>query len=290
MTLAEYLADRRARIDAELDRIVPAEDVRPATIHRAMRHSLFAGGKRIRPILFCAAAEAVAGERHGDAGLQPGAIHTYRSSTTTCPRSTTMTFGAASPPAPRCSGGDGGPGGRPADRAFQALAEAAEISERRRIELVRLLAGAAGTVDGMIGGQVEDLEAEGKPVEPDRLHYIHRSKTGALLRASVEMGGVYACADDAASQGLREYGRRIGLAFQIVDDILDVTADSATLGKTAGKDAAQGKATFPALYGLEESRRQAREHYEAGLAAIEPLGEPALRLRQIAERVVTRSA
>jgi geranylgeranyl diphosphate synthase type II len=142
----------------------------------------------------------------------------------------------------------------------------------------------------MIGGQVEDLEAEGEPVTADRLDYIHRSKTGAMLRGSVRMGAIWAGADSGEFARLDDYGRQVGLAFQIVDDILDVTADSATLGKTAGKDADQQKATFPALYGLEESRRMARERYEAALAAIEPLGGRALRLRQIAERVVTRSA
>lgn len=294
MTLADYLADRRAGVDAELERLVPAADARPSTIHRAMRHSLFAGGKRMRPILLWAAAEAVAGE--APRAVTPACalelVHTYSLIHDDLPALDNDDFRRGVPTCHKVFGealailaGDA-----LLTRAFQVLAETEEISARRRIALVAELAAAAGTVDGMIGGQVEDLEAEGQPIEAERLHYIHSSKTGALLRASVVMGGIYACADESASEGLSEFGRRIGLAFQIVDDILDVTADSATLGKTAGKDVEQGKATFPALYGLEESRQQAREHYDAALAALESFGDKALRLRQIAERVVTRSA
>jgi geranylgeranyl diphosphate synthase, type II len=294
LTIAEYLAARRAAVDAELERVVPVAASRPSVIHRAMRHSLFAGGKRLRPILLWAAAEAVAGE--APRAVRPACalelVHTYSLIHDDLPALDNDDFRRGVPTCHKVFGealailaGDA-----LLTRAFQVLAEDDETSPRRRIALVAQLAAAAGTVDGMIGGQVEDLEAEGQPLDADRLHYIHRSKTGALLRASVVMGGIYACADESASEGLSEYGRLIGLAFQIVDDILDVTADSATLGKTAGKDIQQGKATFPALYGIEDSRRRARDHYEAALAALDPLGENALRLRQIAERVVTRSA
>ncbi len=294
MTHTEYLAVRRSAVDAELDRLSPAADARPSTIHRAMRHSLFAGGKRIRPILLWAAAEAVSGEAPG--AVTPACsvefVHTYSLIHDDLPALDNDDFRRG---VPTCHKEFGEAmailaGDALLTRAFQVLAGADSIPHQRRVALIAELAVAAGTVDGMIGGQVEDLEAEGKPLEAERLHYIHRSKTGALLRASVVMGGIYAGADQIASEGLSEYGRRIGLAFQIVDDILDVTADSATLGKTAGKDVEQGKATFPALYGLEESRRQAREHYEAGVAAIEPLGANAARLREIAEVVISRSA
>ncbi|MBI1355567.1 MAG: polyprenyl synthetase family protein [Acidobacteria bacterium] len=283
-----------AKIDAELNRLVPAESVRPSTIHRAMRHSLFAGGKRIRPVLLMAAAEAIVGDAPG--AVTPACslelIHTYSLIHDDLPALDNDDFRRGVPTCHTVFGEAMAilAGDALLTRAFQVLAEADEIPAARRIELVRELAVASGTVEAMIGGQVEDLEAERQPVNADRLHYIHRSKTGALLRASVVMGGIYAGADEAAAAGLGEYGRRIGLAFQIVDDILDVTADTVTLGKTAGKDVAQGKATFPALFGLKESRRQADEHYQAALAAIEPLGEQALRLREIAERVVTRTA
>jgi geranylgeranyl diphosphate synthase, type II len=294
LTLDAYLAERREAVDRELELLVPAADARPATIHRAMRHSLFAGGKRIRPILCWAAAEAVAGEapRAARPACSLELIHTYSLIHDDLPALDNDDFRRGRPTCHKVFGEAMAilAGDALLTLAFQALAEAEEISERRRIALVAELARASGTVEGMIGGQVEDLEAEGQPLDADRLDYIHRSKTGALLRASVRMGGIYACADETALAGLDEYGRRIGLAFQIVDDILDVTADSATLGKTAGKDAAQHKATYPALYGLEESRRRADEHYRAALAALEPLGARALRLRQIAERVVRRSA
>jgi len=294
VNLTEYLVARRAAVDAELERLAPAADVRPTTIHRAMRHSLFAGGKRIRPILLWAAAEAVSGEAPG--AVTPACslelVHTYSLIHDDLPALDNDDFRRGVPTCHKVFGEAMAilAGDALLTRAFQVLAEADSIPHDRRVALIAELAAAAGTIDGMIGGQVEDLEAEGKPLDADRLHYIHRSKTGALLRASVVMGGIYAGADERASAGLSEYGRRIGLAFQIVDDILDVTADSATLGKTAGKDVEQGKATFPALYGLEESRRQAREHSNAAVAAIEPLGLNAIRLREIAELVISRSS
>jgi geranylgeranyl diphosphate synthase type II len=294
MTLDEYLAVRRASIDRELERLVPSREERPATIHSAMRHSLFAGGKRVRPILFVAAAEAVGG---GSAAALASAcslelIHTYSLIHDDLPALDNDDFRRGRPTCHKVFGEAMAilAGDALLTRAFQVLAEDDSVPAERRIALVGELSRAAGTVEGMIGGQVADLEAEGKPVTPESLDYIHRSKTGSLLRGSVRMGAIWAGADAETFARLDNYGRHVGFAFQIVDDILDVTADSATLGKTAGKDAEQQKATFPALYGLDESRRMAREHHEASLAALEPLGERALRLRQIAERVVTRSA
>ena len=174
--------------------------------------------------------------------------------------------------------------------AFRVLAETPEVSAERRLAMIQDLSTAAGTVDGMIGGQVVDLEAEGRPVEAATLDYIHRSKTGALIAAAVRMGGQYAAAEPNQIEALGEYGRQVGLAFQIVDDILDVEGDTEQLGKTAGKDAAQRKATYPALYGVEESRRQARERVAAAIEAIRSFGDQAARLRQIAERIVDRSS
>jgi geranylgeranyl diphosphate synthase type II len=294
MSLDEYLKARRASVELELERLVPPETERPSTIHRAMRHSLFAGGKRVRPILFAAAAEAVAGD--SPAAFAPACslelVHTYSLIHDDLPALDNDDFRRGRPTCHKVFGEAMAilAGDALLTRAFQVLAEDESVPSERRIVLVGELARAAGTVEGMIGGQVEDLEAEGEPVTANRLDYIHRSKTGALLRGSVRMGAIWAGARDEWFANLDSYGRHVGFAFQIVDDILDVTADSATLGKTAGKDAEQQKATFPALYGLEESRRKAREHYEAALAAVEPFGESALRLRQIAERVVTRPA
>ncbi|MEZ5392567.1 MAG: polyprenyl synthetase family protein [Bryobacterales bacterium] len=294
MSLDEYLSARRAAVEQALEALVPADTERPSTIHRAMRHSLFAGGKRVRPILFVAAAETLAGDSPD--ALAPACslelIHTYSLIHDDLPALDNDDFRRGRPTCHKVFGEAMAilAGDALLTRAFQVLAEDPSVPAERRIALVGELARAAGTVEGMIGGQVEDLEAEGAPVTADRLDYIHRSKTGALLRGSVRMGAIWAGADAANLARLDDFGRHVGFAFQIVDDILDVTADSATLGKTAGKDVEQQKATFPALYGLEESRRMAREHYDAAVAAVTPLGEQALRLRQIAERVVTRSA
>jgi geranylgeranyl diphosphate synthase type II len=294
MSLDEYLQARRAAVELELERLVPTEDERPSTIHRAMRHSLFAGGKRVRPILFVAAAEALAGE--SPQAFAPACslelIHTYSLIHDDLPALDNDDFRRGRPTCHKVFGEAMAilAGDALLTRAFQILAEDESVPVARRIALVAELSRAAGTVEGMIGGQVEDLEAEGEPATADRLDYIHRSKTGALLRGSVRMGALWAGAEADSFAHLDDYGRHVGFAFQIVDDILDVTADSATLGKTAGKDAEQRKATFPALYGLEESRRMAQGHCDSALAALEPLGERALRLRQIAERVVTRSA
>jgi geranylgeranyl diphosphate synthase type II len=294
MTLDEYLKARREAVEQTLERLVPPEDERPSTIHRAMRHSLFAGGKRVRPILFLAAAEALAGDSPG--AVAPACslelVHTYSLIHDDLPALDNDDFRRGRPTCHKVFGEAMAilAGDALLTRAFQVLAEDESAPAERRIALVAELARAAGTVEGMIGGQVEDLEAEGETITADRLDYIHRSKTGALLRGSVRMGAIWAGAGEDVFASLDDYGRHVGLAFQIVDDILDVTADSATLGKTAGKDAEQRKATFPALYGLGESRRMARERYEAALAALEPLRENASRLRQLAERVVTRSA
>ena len=174
--------------------------------------------------------------------------------------------------------------------AFQVLSDLGDVPGERRTRMVTELATGAGTVNGMIGGQVADLEAEGKLVDAAHLDYIHRSKTGALIRASVRIGAIYAGADRAQFEALSKYGTHIGLAFQIVDDILDVVGTTETLGKTAGKDAAQQKATFPAIYGLEASRDQANLHLAEAVEALRTIGEPSVRLREIAGRIVTRNA
>jgi geranylgeranyl diphosphate synthase type II len=156
--------------------------------------------------------------------------------------------------------------------------------------LVKELAAASGTVKGMIAGQVHDLEGEKQTPTPELLERIHRAKTGALLRASVRMGAIHGGANDSELDALSRYGEHAGLAFQIVDDLLDVEQTSEALGKTAGKDAAQGKITFPAVYGLEASRRMAEEERQRAHAALEPFGTAALRLREIADLIVERKA
>jgi geranylgeranyl pyrophosphate synthase len=164
------------------------------------------------------------------------------------------------------------------------------IAAEKRVRLAAELSSASGTVGGMIGGQVNDLEGEGKHPTAHLLESIHRAKTGALLRASLRMGGIYAGADDRQLHALSLFGEHIGLAFQIVDDILDVEESSATLGKTAGKDAQQHKITFPAVYGLERSRAMAEEERLAAHLALHPFDERADRLRELADLIVRRKA
>ncbi len=306
MTLADYLASRAALVERALDRLVPDEVERPPTIHRAMRHSLFAGGKRIRPILCIAAAEAVLGREVCDEGTESDRFGTGLVATA-CSLELIHTYSLIHDDLPALDNDDlrrGRPtchkvfgeavailaGDALLTRAFQMLGELDGLSPRVQVGLVAELSKAAGTVDGMIGGQVADLEAEGRDIEADELQHIHASKTGALIRASVRMGAVYAGAGDEDLLALSSYGREIGFAFQIVDDILDVTQTSEALGKTAGKDDEQQKATFPSLYGLEASRRRADEHFTEARGNLERFGDRARRLREIAEKIVRRTS
>jgi geranylgeranyl diphosphate synthase type II len=172
--------------------------------------------------------------------------------------------------------------------AFVVLSRIDHVAPERRIALVNELATASGTVGGMVGGQVHDLEAEGSPPEPELLEKIHRAKTGALLRASVRMGAIYAGADQEQLAALTRYGEHVGLAFQIVDDLLDVEQPSEALGKTAGKDAAQHKVTFPAVYGIEASHRMAEEQRRCAQEALDPFGDRACWLRELADLIVNR--
>jgi geranylgeranyl diphosphate synthase type II len=174
--------------------------------------------------------------------------------------------------------------------AFEALSKLPDVDAERRIHLVAELATASGTTGGMIGGQVNDLEGEGQQPSAALLESIHRAKTGALLRASVRMGAIYAGAADTVLGALTCFGEHIGLAFQIVDDVLDVEQPSEALGKTAGKDAQQQKITFPAVYGLERSRAMAEQERLAAHVALRAFGHRAERLLQLADLVVQRTA
>jgi geranylgeranyl diphosphate synthase type II len=293
MTLAEYVTRQQFRIDHALERWVPPESALPQSIHKAMRYSLFAGGKRIRPILCLAAAEAVS---DAPAGIESAActlelVHTYslihddlpaldnddlRRGVPTCHK----VFGEAM----AILAGDA-----LLTLAFQVLARMDGASDRK-VALIAELSTAAGTVNGMIGGQVCDLEGEGQHPSAALLETIHRAKTGALLRASLRMGGIYAGADHTQLHALSCYGEHVGLAFQIIDDVLDVEQSSEALGKTAGKDAQQHKITFPAVYGLERSRAMAEQERLAAHLALQPFDERAERLRELADFIVHRRA
>ena len=291
MTLADYLAGQQIRIEDALRSCVPPESAPPESIHKAMRYSLFAGGKRIRPILCIAAAQAVS---DFPAGIESTAvalelIHTYslihddlpaldnddlRRGKPTCH----VAFGEAI----AILAGDA-----LQTRAFEVLA-GLECPPAAAVQIIGLIAGAVGTVEGMIGGQVLDIESERQKPTPELVEAIHRAKTGALIRVSVVAGGVYAGANAEDVANLTTFGRKAGLAFQIVDDVLDMTVDSEQLGKTAGKDMATEKATWPAVYGIEQSERDAAALIEEAFAALEPYGSRAEGLKSVARYLVER--
>jgi geranylgeranyl diphosphate synthase, type II len=293
MNLREYLGQQQRLVDAELDRLVPPETTAPETIHRAMRYSLFAGGKRIRPILCIEAARTISDEDGGVASCACSLelIHTYSLIHDDLPaldnddyRRGKLTNHKVFGDAMAILAGDA-----LLTLAFQVLAQL-PVDGERKSRLIAELATASGTVGGMIGGQVADLEGEGKPPEAQLLETIHRAKTGALLRASLRLGAIYAVAAGAEYSALSCYGEHVGLAFQIVDDILDVEESSEALGKTAGKDAQQQKITFPAVYGLSESRRMAEQECARAHAVLEPFGARAVRLHELADLIVHRKS
>jgi geranylgeranyl diphosphate synthase type II len=291
MNLPPFFEEDRLVVDVQLERLLPWESVQPASIHQAMRYSVFAGGKRIRPILCLETARIFDAEPA--AALYPGCaiefIHTYSLIHDDLPaldnddlRRGKLTSHKKFGEATAILAGDG-----LLTLAFETIS-AAPVSAERRVAMVAEIASAAGTVNGMVGGQVADLESEGKKVGPETLEYIHRSKTAALIRASVTSGALSAGASAEDVARLRRFGEMIGWAFQVTDDILDVEESSAALGKTAGKDIAQQKATYPAVFGLERSHQFAEELSTKAIAELEFFGERAERLRAIAEFLALR--
>jgi geranylgeranyl diphosphate synthase type II len=279
-----------ARTDQALERLLPSPDQVPASIHRAMRHSVFAGGKRLRPILCMEAARMVANDGAYPAGVEAlgsaiEMIHTYslihddnddlRRGKPTCH----VVYGEAI----AILAGD----------ALQTLAYSVLGSlccpSDAAIRIVQLVAEATGTVEGMIGGQVLDLEGEHSQPTEESVFAIHRAKTGALIRVSIVSGGVFAGVTQQQVTALTAFGSKAGLAFQIVDDVLDMTGDAASLGKTAGKDAASSKATWPAVHGIPNSIADARRLIEEGFAELAIFGERAESLKAVARYLVERT-
>lgn len=294
MNRGEYLASQQRLVDHELERLVPAETVPPETIHRAMRYSLFAGGKRIRPILCLEAARAVSDATTGieTAACSLEFIHTYSLIHDDLPALDNDDYRRGKPTCHKMFGEAMAilAGDALLTLAFETLSGMNSVPSSRKTSIIAELARAAGTVGGMIGGQVADLEGEGKAPNAQLLESIHRAKTGALLCASVRIGAIYAGAEEAQLAAISGFGEHIGLAFQIVDDILDVEQSSETLGKTAGKDARQQKITFPAVYGLEESGRMAEQERMRAHRSLEILGPRADRLRDLADLIVQRKS
>jgi geranylgeranyl diphosphate synthase, type II len=289
----DFFEADRAEVESTLETLLPPESEAPSVIHRAMRYSVFAGGKRIRPILCLEAARIFSDPPRG---VLPVAcalefIHTYSLIHDDLPALDNDDLRRGRPTNHKVFGDAMAilAGDALLTRAFEVLGRA-ELSAERRASLVREIATAAGTVNGMVGGQVADVEAGGKPIDAAMLEYIHRSKTAALIRASAASGAIAGGAENADIERLRRFGENIGLAFQVVDDILDVEGSSATLGKTAGKDASQQKATYPALYGLEKSRETAHRFLQQAHAELAPFAARAQRLHELADYLVARRA
>jgi geranylgeranyl diphosphate synthase, type II len=293
MDIIAYLSESKKLVDEYLEKLLPAESEEPSTIHKAMRYSVFAGGKRVRPVLIRASGESLAGDRnvllHLGAGIEM--MHTYSLIHDDLPALDNDDLRRGLPTCHKVFGeaiailaGDS-----LMTRCYQILADLPDTSDSIRVSIIGEIAAATGTVKGMIGGQVVDLESEGKPITPKVLEYIHHSKTGALLTACVRCGALAAGAKKAELTALTEFGKKIGLVFQIVDDVLDVTSSSVELGKTAGKDEKVKKATYPALYGIDTSLQKANELLESALKAIESLGEEANSLRSLARFIVSRT-
>jgi geranylgeranyl diphosphate synthase type II len=290
-----YLKERAQVVDQALERLLPPESRAPETIHKAMRYSVFAGGKRLRPVLVIAGAEAVGG-RMDD--VMPTAcalelIHTYSLIHDDLPAMDNDDFRRGRPTSHKVFGeamailaGDG-----LLTLAFRLVADNWRPGMDPGVlrDVLVDVADAAGT-DGMVGGQVADLEAEGRQIGAGMLDYIHLHKTAALIRTSIRVGARLAGASPAQLQALSVAGDDLGLAFQIVDDILDVTGTTEQLGKTAGKDQAQQKATYPAIHGLEASQARAARLVGEALQALAPLGPPAEPLRALARFIVERKA
>jgi geranylgeranyl diphosphate synthase type II len=290
--LDETLAQGQKLTDAALERLLPAPTQYPTSIHQAVRHSTFAGGKRLRPILCMEAARMVAGSLPvgiEDLGAALEMLHTYSLIHDDLPALDNDDLRRGRPTCHKVFG-----------EAIAILAgdalqtQAYEVLSRLRcpadprVRIIEEIAHGTGTIEGMIGGQVVDLEAEHHKPDLATLEYIHRAKTAALITASLIGGALYAGADDSAVSSIRSFGQNIGLAFQIVDDVLDVTQTSEQLGKTAGKDMAAEKVTYPALFGLDQSLKKADNLVNAACSMLDRFGGRADTLKALAHFLVER--
>jgi geranylgeranyl diphosphate synthase type II len=294
MNIQTYLAKKKTVVDRALEKLVPPKTAFPPVIHEAMRYSLFAGGKRVRPILAIAAAEAVGAKT---AELLPAAgalelIHTYSLMHDDLPAMDNDDYRRGRPTCHKVFGeanailaGDG-----LLTMAFEVLSDPRRLKAvpaKTLVAIIREIAMASG-VFGMVGGQVVDMESEGKDVDFPTLEYIHTHKTGALIRAAVRVGALYGKATKRQLAALTRYGELTGLAFQIADDILDLTGTREEIGKDVGSDLKKGKKTYPAFLGIEESRRRAREITDRALEALRDFDRKADPLRELAKYIINR--
>ncbi len=289
--LQAYLESCSERINQALDRFLPKETVRPATIHRAMRYSLFAGGKRLRPALCLAAAAACGGDEDQAMPLACAVecIHTYSLVHDDLPAMDNDDFRRGKPTNHKVFGEGIAvlAGDALLTQAFEIVAQARTWPRYPTQALLLEIARAAGSRQ-LIAGQVADLEAEGKKISAEQLKYIHERKTSALLCCATRLGGMSANSTPAQLRALTGFGYQVGLAFQIIDDILDITQTTEQLGKTAGKDPAAQKATYPAIVGLEKSKKIAQQLTRRAFAALKIFKGKAAALEALANYLLVR--
>jgi len=289
--LASFLEQSTASVNTALNRLLPAEKIKPTTIHRAMRYSLFAGGKRMRPALVLAAAQACGG-RESDAlpmACAVECIHTYSLVHDDLPAMDNDDYRRGKLTNHKVFGEGIAilAGDALLTQAFEIIAQAKAWPRYPHRELVLELARASGSLQ-LIAGQVADLEGEGRKTSAAQLKYIHERKTSALLCCSARLGGMSANCSSAQLRALTDFGYHVGLAFQVIDDILDVTQTSEQLGKTAGKDTKAQKATYPSIVGLERSRKIAARLTDKAFGALKPFGKKAAALEALAEYLLKR--
>lgn len=291
MDLKTYLKTTAKQVDTAMDRFLPKAKERPATIHAAMRYSVFAGGKRLRPILCLAAAEACGGDV--EKALAPACsvelLHTYSLVHDDLPAMDNDDLRRGRPTCHKVYGEGMAVlcGDALLTEAFAVLAQTAPSKRYGTQHYISELALTGGSRK-LIGGQVMDLEGEGKKLAKKDLIRIHEGKTAALVTTSLRLGAMVANATPAKLEAITSFGYHLGLAFQVIDDILDVTQSTEVLGKTAGKDEAVEKSTYPAIMGLEASRKEAAKLTAAAMDSLKPLGSKASRLREIASHLLER--
>jgi geranylgeranyl diphosphate synthase type II len=294
MNIKDYLQNRSALVDRALERWMPGEDVLPRSLHQAMRYSVFAGGKRLRPILMIAACESLGGHAgqvlHAACAMEM--IHTYSLIHDDLPAMDDDDYRRGRPTNHKVYGEATAilAGDALLTEAFRTLADTEanrSVPPATVIKVIELVARYAGS-QGMVGGQVVDMESEGKEIDFPTLEYIHTHKTGGLILASVQVGALLGGANDSQVAAIKRFGGAAGLAFQIADDILDVVGDQQHLGKNVGSDQARGKATYPAQLGLDEARQRADELCGIAISALAPLGQSAEILQELARYIVNR--
>jgi geranylgeranyl diphosphate synthase type II len=291
MDFSHYWSARQKEVDAALNRYLPSATTKPKTIHQAMRYSIFAGGKRLRPVICLATAEVISG-RHADAvplACAVECIHTYSLVHDDLPAMDNDDFRRGKPTSHKVYGEGIAilAGDALLTIAFEIAASCRAWPRYSHADVIHEVAVAAGS-QRLVAGQVADLQGEGKKITPAELRYIHENKTAALIASSIRLGAMSANATPKQLAGLTEFGQSLGLAFQVIDDILDVTQTTEKLGKSAGKDIAAQKATYPALLGLDKARQEADRLTARARAALKPFGKAAAPLEAIADYLLKR--